>query len=190
MSLVDKLISKERNLYIWNDFFENYTNKTDRILDFGCGAGWSVYLGRELGYDIKGVDIDDPPYNAQEMINLREEIGTAPFIDIYNGKSKLPYEDGSYDIIVCKASLDKFNDRWNNEALRNKREDIIDELSDKRSKEFSRILRGNKTLISAGALNSFNKKFLILYGVNYIRWRFEKLHEGHPEYFGKKRLRI
>ena len=188
MRLSNKLINKEKNLYIWNDFFEKYTKKTDRILDFGCGAGWSIYLGLKLGYDIRGIDVDSPPYNMEEMVNFREEIETARFIDIYDGNNNLPYEDESYDIIVCKASLEKFNDRQNNEALKNKREDIRDELVDKRCKEFSRILRGKKTLVAAGGLNPFNKKFLSLHGINFIRWRFRELLKDHPEYFSEKRL--
>lgn len=87
-------------------FFKNI-DKDKKILDFGAGPGWSIFVGRYLGYDIVGLDVEDKMwYGGTDMGILRKYLKTYECIVLYD-YDKIPFEDKSFDIIICKAVLDK-----------------------------------------------------------------------------------
>ena len=181
MNIPQKFGNKERGVFIWSDFFSLFGNKNDVILDFGCGPAWSIYTGPSLGYNIRGVDIDNEFYPNEIMNPFREEIGVLDYVDIYDGFN-IPYLNNSFDLIVCKASFDKFQT-----SLIRVNEDERDELVNFRLTEFSRILRGNKTLVIAGGMKGVNRSLFENYEINVLRWRFRtRLREIQPDYFRKK----
>ncbi len=88
-------------------FFKNI-DKHKKILDFGAGPGWSLFVGRYLGYDIVGLDVEDKLWTAggTEMGILRKYLKTDEHTVLY-ASNEIPFEDKNFDIIICKASLDK-----------------------------------------------------------------------------------
>jgi len=78
-----------------------------KILDFGSGPGYSLFVGIPLGYDIVGLDVKG---DFQEYLSLfkklRKALGTDKHTILYD-TSKLPFEDKTFDIIICKAVLTK-----------------------------------------------------------------------------------
>jgi SAM-dependent methyltransferase len=67
-------------------------NKTDKILDAGCGYGRYVkYLGG-LGYDIVGID------SSEDAVSVAKEND----LDVCHGDIRqIPYENDSFDAIIC-----------------------------------------------------------------------------------------
>jgi len=133
----------DRNFSIWSKFFDlPEVTKDDVILDFGCAVGFSILIGRELGYNVRGVDVEyKGPYKGVDK--YREKYGTDKYIEIYDGYN-LPYPDNTFTIITSKASLDKFNS-----DKRNDDETIITEMITKRLEEFDRILTRKRLVISS-----------------------------------------
>lgn len=144
-----KFFGKENNIENWMVFF-NYFDKSLKILDFGCGAGWGIYLGRKLGYDIEGLDSTGIRKDRLKQFNdFRDEIGVSKYVKLYNGCGALPYLDNSFSLIVCRASFNKFR---NTQGLKNESELAIERL-----KEFDRILIQPKIVVITG--NYFKKEF-------------------------------
>lgn len=75
--------------------------KASKILDVGCGAGFlSNYLASE-GHDVTGIDLSEESLN---VARLRDKTKTATYLkaDAY----KLPFEDGSFDVITSTDFLE------------------------------------------------------------------------------------
>ena len=82
-----------------------YTVKRDfnKVLDVGCGNGNHVKFFAEQGFDVSGMDISEEAISiARAWMN---ELGLRA--DLVAGDAeKLPYEDGSFDVVVSNGVLD------------------------------------------------------------------------------------
>jgi SAM-dependent methyltransferase len=74
--------------------------RAGRVMDLGCGAGNSVELFRSVDPDVSwvGVDIEDS-YEVAGRTRADAEFVT------FDGR-RLPFEDGSFDLVYCKQVLE------------------------------------------------------------------------------------
>jgi ubiquinone/menaquinone biosynthesis C-methylase UbiE len=83
----------------------------DRVLDIACGTGIvtrqaAMMLGGKGR--VAGIDID--PAMLQVAVTLSQP--TSPLIEWRQGDAEtLPYEDASFDLILCQHGLQFFNDK-------------------------------------------------------------------------------
>lgn len=87
-----------------------------RILDLGAGSGWLAYRLAQRGHDAVAVDL-----RTGRLDGLGAHIHfDAPFIPVRAEFDRLPFADGSFDLVVFNASFhysEKY-DRTLGEALR------------------------------------------------------------------------
>jgi SAM-dependent methyltransferase len=131
----------EKNLEKWQIFFDYFNDTKLKILDFGCGAGWSIHLGRKLGYDMMGLDVKDM-WSFKEFNEFREALDVAKYVKLYSGVSTIPFKDNSFSLIVCRGSFNKFG---NTEGVKGERKIILERIG-----EFSRILKEPRIVVIAG----------------------------------------
>lgn len=83
-----KLHSSSRNLKL----VKNMLNENDRVLDVGCGLGFTgEYLSRK-GFSVTGVELDP---------GLVKRVKKYASYDLHHhNAAELPYEDGSFDSCV------------------------------------------------------------------------------------------
>ena len=136
-----KFFNMDLNEKKWKVFFDYFDNKHN-ILDFGCGAAWSIYFGKKLGYKIAGLDTINSGM-AKEFIEFRNFTGVANDVILYDGVGTLPFDDKSFSLIVCRASFNKFNTRPG------ERDENIP-LAIERLREFDRITMGEKIVVITG----------------------------------------
>lgn len=78
-------------------FVSAFVNPGGRVLDVGCGAGWSTDLFVERGYDATGIDLNpdafEPP--ARGGLQLTEGNGTA-----------IPFPDATFDAAAAYQCLE------------------------------------------------------------------------------------
>ncbi|MEK7663905.1 MAG: glycosyltransferase [Patescibacteria group bacterium] len=95
------------NVYFF-DYFKKHIGSRDynlknKILDVGCGFGDTLMPLLELGFQCYGVDyipeIIEAAKNKDKSINFQ-------VADAYN----LPFEDGFFDIVICKGVLQVLSD--------------------------------------------------------------------------------
>jgi SAM-dependent methyltransferase len=81
-------------------------SKEARILDFGCGAGGTVYSLLDQGY------INTFGYDVKDYLALRDSSSRDRFyIADANGGTKLPFEDDSFDLILSDQVLEHVMDQ-------------------------------------------------------------------------------
>lgn len=79
--------------------------KVNKVLDLGCGSGWLSIFISKYGFDVTGIDIAKPAIDLASRW-AEEDKAKVNFIaaDIMN----LPFEEGSFDAIVCNSVLEHF----------------------------------------------------------------------------------
>lgn len=89
------------NVGLWNSekiMFEKYINKSDKILDIGCGAGRTTINLYKLGYkNIIGVDLSTNLIEYAQNYVKKNNLD----IDFKNGDAtNLEYEDNTFDVVI------------------------------------------------------------------------------------------
>ncbi|MCH7476247.1 MAG: class I SAM-dependent methyltransferase [Gemmatimonadetes bacterium] len=74
-----------------------------RLLDLGCGAGWSTLLFSKSGYDAVGLDVTAAAFEPDEGERLRFEEGDA---------AELPFADATFDVVTSYQFLEHSPDPW------------------------------------------------------------------------------
>lgn len=81
-------------------FLLNYTKENGRLLNLGGGTGQLSSIFSYLGYDVINTDI------AIENSNDRNIV-----VDL-NKQQKLPFDDKSFDAIVCQEVIEHLENPW------------------------------------------------------------------------------
>lgn len=82
------------------DVLDLVAGLSGRVLDFGCGSGALVAALRGRGVEAFGIELDRGPIRE----TLKPE--AAPFVTLYDGRMPSPFEDGSFDAVVCSEVLE------------------------------------------------------------------------------------
>lgn len=85
----------------FDGFVDGWQNK--RVLDVGCGGGFTTEFLHDRGARVSGIDYSARLISAAK----RHAEGTDRDIDYRAGKAeRLPHEDGSFDIVTCVDVLE------------------------------------------------------------------------------------
>jgi len=80
--------------------------KEARILDFGCGAGRTVYSLLDQGYT------NTVGYDVKDRLELRDPVERSRFFTADpTGGGRLPVEDNSFDLIISEQVLEHVKDQ-------------------------------------------------------------------------------
>jgi len=97
--------------------------KKGKILDIGCGTGFSMQAIKDNGFEVQGIDISQP------MINIAKKKGfkvkKADF-------SNIPFEDKTFDGIISISALQWITGKSYSEVI---------EHFNKTAREFYRVLK-------------------------------------------------
>jgi SAM-dependent methyltransferase len=82
------------------DFATAFTS-SGRVLDVGCGAGWSTLLFAERGYDATGIDLNPAAFEPPSHSRLTLLEGSA---------LSIPFPDASFDLVTAYQTLEHVPD--------------------------------------------------------------------------------
>jgi len=155
--------------YLWIAFFcikrASGLRRGARVLDFGCGIGNLVWALRKIGLEAHGIE---PSMSAARY-------SRAPRHCRYEATRRLPFDDGSFDLVYSHEVLEHLPP-----------EDLRPALS-----EISRVSRGRTLHMvcvrERGAFVGLELTHLIIEPESWWKAQFEDLgclvRTGHPLYF-------
>jgi len=95
------------NLHVARHYFRLFNKlglkPKQKILDVACGSGEWLKVCEISGLDVNGVDLSE---RAIEICELNMPAGNF----FSQSAEKLPFEDGSFDVVTCLGSLEHFVD--------------------------------------------------------------------------------
>ena len=138
MKYLDELDTKNR-LEKWARFFSNYFTTKGKALDFGCGPRHAIYVAKKHGFNnVVGLDVDQRITNGDDtFFKLQNKFGVYGDIIFYFGDTSMPFEDNTFDVIMCCSSITQDNTLKDTKSLNLARENI--NVLEKRIKELIRI---------------------------------------------------
>ncbi len=130
-----------------------------RTLDFGCGNGSLIAELRERDLDAHGIELKTPRIEATLPSDLR------PYITLYGGEDRLPYDNDSFDCIFSSEVI----------------EHVVG--IERYIPEFHRILRHNgKLIVTTPDISCIPSSFL----TNTVPWHI--LESTHFNFFNAANL--
>ena len=103
--LIAKKFSQTRNRF-WKEleFIGRFSQKNDKILDFGCGNGRLLKILKGKNIDYVGVDVSENLINsAKNNFGNSNDFGGVNFLKIDNNFKHLPFQNDSFDSIYSIA---------------------------------------------------------------------------------------
>ncbi len=91
------------------EFFDKLisTWKDIKVLDIGCGGGFTSEFIAKKGAAVSGIDLSDVSIETAKMHSKESDL----IIDYRSGTAEnLPYENDSFDVIICVDVLEHLED--------------------------------------------------------------------------------
>ena len=84
--------------------------KQIRILDFGCGRGKTLARLRQMGLDVRGVDIDRQRAKDARGLLSRLDAGSDDDVAVINGDGKIPFADEYFHCVYSQQVFEHVRD--------------------------------------------------------------------------------
>ena len=79
--------------------------RVKKVLDLGCGSGWLSIFMSKYGFEITGIDTSKPAVELGKTWAAEDSANVTLLVsDLLN----LPFEDGSFDAVICNSVLEHF----------------------------------------------------------------------------------
>lgn len=105
---ITKYLFKKR-FYLVDDYLRNESSaRFSKALDVGCGIGFLLPLLASYADEVVALDYSAPVMEYARFMAKKRNLNTTSFVqgDIID----LPFEDDSFDLVVCMSVLEHFKD--------------------------------------------------------------------------------
>lgn len=93
------------DIYLFDQLLRGRITPRMRILDAGCGAGRNLVYFLRTGFDVHGVDADPEAIEAARRVAAQLAPGLGPGRFQVADITELPFEHGSFDLVIASAVL-------------------------------------------------------------------------------------
>ncbi|AXY78613.1 class I SAM-dependent methyltransferase [Paraflavitalea soli] len=93
------------DIYLFDQLLKGRYDNARKVLDVGCGGGRNLFYFLRNGFEVFGVDPN--PQAVQAVKELSAALAPANPLENFTvcPAEKLPYNDGTFDLVICSAVL-------------------------------------------------------------------------------------
>jgi tellurite methyltransferase len=93
------------DIYLFDQLLKGRYDDLNKVLDVGCGSGRNLYYFLRNGYEVFGIDAS--PQAVETVRQLSAELAPKNSLEnfIVCTAESLPYDDATFDLIICSAVL-------------------------------------------------------------------------------------
>ena len=95
----------EIDIYLFDQLLRGRFDHRRRVLDAGCGAGRNLPFFLRHGFDVRAIDADPAAVRAVRQLAASLQPALPPDRIVCGPLDSLPWDDGSFDAVVCSAVL-------------------------------------------------------------------------------------
>jgi ubiquinone/menaquinone biosynthesis C-methylase UbiE len=89
-------------------------NRSKKLLDVACGSGeTTLRICETTKCSIVGVDIQAEGIKTAQSLTIEKDLEKFADFRLLDGSQKLPFETGSFDVIICIDAINHLPDRMN-----------------------------------------------------------------------------
>lgn len=105
------------DVYLFDQILKGRFEKGDKIIDVGCGKGRNLVFFLQQGYNVYGIDKNEESINELKQMSKRlaPKLPTDHFL--VGNIEQLPFEEKSFDWVLCNAVLHFANDKAHFEQM-------------------------------------------------------------------------
>lgn len=93
------------DIYLFDQLLKGRYDGLNKVLDVGCGSGRNLYYFLRNGYEVFGVDpVPEAVETVKQLSSDLAPNNSLGNFTVCNAES-LPYDDASFDLIICSAVL-------------------------------------------------------------------------------------
>src|SRR6476661_5176160 len=93
------------DIYLFDQLLKGRYDNLNKILDVGCGSGRNLPYFLRNGYEVFGIDISQQAVETVKQLSAE----LAPNNSLENfmvcAAEKLPFDDATFDLVICSAVL-------------------------------------------------------------------------------------
>jgi ubiquinone/menaquinone biosynthesis C-methylase UbiE len=93
------------DIYIFDQLLKGRFDNCKSVLDVGCGYGRNVVYFLKNDFDVFGVDADAGTIESVRELARQLSAKTSPANFVIAKAEEMPYEDASFDLVICSAVL-------------------------------------------------------------------------------------
>jgi len=105
------------DIYLFDQLLKGRYDHTNKVLDAGCGGGRNLHYFLRNSYEVYGIDPN--PLAVEEVRKLSAALAPGNSRDNFSvcRAEDLPYDDVTFDLIICSAVLHFAEDQQHFDAM-------------------------------------------------------------------------
>jgi tellurite methyltransferase len=105
------------DIYLFDQLLKSRYDNCKKIIDVGCGGGRNLFYFLRNGFEVFGVDPNPNAVEAVKELSARFAPGNPQGNFIVANAEKLPYDDGTFDLVISSAVLHFARDEKHFDAM-------------------------------------------------------------------------
>jgi tellurite methyltransferase len=105
------------DIYLFDQLLKGRYDNAKKVLDVGCGHGRNLFYFLRNGYEVYGIDPNKQAIETVKELSTMLAPGNPPENFVVSSAENLPFNDATFDLVICSAVLHFAKDAQHFDAM-------------------------------------------------------------------------